>query len=202
MKKTFIAGLATGLLTLGISGTANAASFTFDGNIQYHNDVIEIAFSLATAATNVKVWTDSFMSGANFDPITAVWVQNGSDYSLIDENDDDDSIATNQTWYDSGLIFSTLAAGNYLFTIAAYNNWSVGSLLSAGFTFDNQTPIALSNWNQPANGTDMGTYYKVNLDGVDAAQNNTDPVPEPATMLLFGTGLAGLAAASRRKVQK
>lgn len=41
------------------------------------------------------------------------------------------------------------------------------------------------------------TFSKMFLDNVSAA-----PVPEPATMLLFGTGLAGLAGARRRKAAK
>ena len=34
---------------------------------------------------------------------------------------------------------------------------------------------------------------------VDGTLSNTAPVPEPTTVLLFGTGLAGLAAIGRRK---
>jgi hypothetical protein len=39
--------------------------------------------------------------------------------------------------------------------------------------------------------------------GIDAEVcDNTAPVPEPAAMLLFGTGILGLAATGRRKINK
>jgi hypothetical protein len=42
-------------------------------------------------------------------------------------------------------------------------------------------------------------FQAVNGGGSDVAANNTPGVPEPMTMILFGTGLAGIAARARRR---
>jgi len=179
------------------AASTQAATFDFSGNIVYQKDVIRIGFTLDSDATDVKVWTDGFMSGINFDPITAVWSMPSGD--LIGENDDDDTIAPGQTYYDSGLVFDTLAAGDYLFTIAAYPNFANGSLLSDGFAYDGETPIPIGDWCQPASDdcTDQkGTFWSVHLSGVDSV---TPPVPEPGTYALMLAGLGALGMIARRR---
>ena len=177
---------------------AQAAQFDFSGSISTHKDVVQIGFTLADAATDVRVWTDSFQSGVNFDPITAVWSKNGDDWTRIGQNDDNASIAPGQTYFDSGLTFTSLTAGEYRFTIATFNNWANGTQLSQGFQFDQQTAIPLAQWTQPASHGNMGPNYSVHLSGVTVAA----PVPEPETyaMLLAGLGLMGSIA--RRRKQK
>ncbi len=167
-------------------GYANAATFTFDGNITYHNDIVQIGFTLNDDAYDVRVWTDSYLSRTNFDPIAALW--NASDNSLIDQNDDNDSIDPGQSIRDAGFLIPFLNAGDYFFTVQQYDNFAAGNYLSDGFWNDAATPILVGT----------GTYWRVNLDGVDSA-TQPSAVPVPAAVWLFGTALVGLVGFGKRK---
>ena len=142
MSKKLIVTALLSASSLGFAGLANANSVTFSGNIANHNDTIRVDFSLAQATTNVRIWTDSYLSNTNFDPISALW--NANTGNLILENDDNAGIALGQTRFDSGFSLAELAAGNYFFTMATFSNFAVGPNITNGFAYDGQTPIALS----------------------------------------------------------
>lgn len=181
----------------------HAADFSFSGEISFHNDVVQIDFSLTEAATEVRLWTDSWQGGLNFDPAAALWRAQGGDFSLLAEVDDDDTVGPGQGFYDSGFVLPGLAAGNYRVTLVAAFNAANGSLLSQGFSYDSQTPILLTEWNQPSydpNANDQkGGFWRLNLSGV----NQASVVPEPAAWQLLGLGLGAVAvfsALARRRV--
>lgn len=174
-------------------GTASAALSHYEGNIANHNDVVTVSFTLANDASNVRLWTDSYKNGLNFDPLLTLW--NQSTGAWIRENDDNSSVASGQALYDSGLILPNLVAGNYFFTITTspnYANYWPSHNITGGFAFDAETPIPLASWGQPDNGASMGTYWSINLESITA-------IPVPAAIWLFGSAIVGFAGVSRRK---
>lgn len=188
---------AAAALLLSVTG-ALAADFTVSGQITSHKDIVSIDMSVTSPATNVSLWTDSWMAGLNFDPIAALWVANGADYTRVSEVDDDDTLAAGQGFYDTGMQFANLAAGQYRVTLAASPNAANGTLLSQGFAHDSQAAILLTAWTQPSydpNANDQkGGFWRVSFSNVDSVS----VVPEPASLVLMALGLAGLATRARR----
>ena len=78
--------------------------------------------------------------------------------------------------------FALGASGENFFTITAINGQRISSV---AFTTD----VAMTV-------TNVDDVAQVRIGG---AQQATNPVPEPVTMVLFGTGLAGVAAKLRRR---
>jgi hypothetical protein len=178
---------------------AHAADLSFSGNLVFNTDVVKIAFDVGPAAGDVALWTDSWHGGLNFDPSLTVWSKAGSDYQLLVEPGDDNSIGPGQGAFDDGVKLASLAAGHYLVTLTPWPNSAAGPLLSNGFDPQGEVRTPIAQWNQPGydlNANDQkGTQWSLHLNGVSQAAM----VPEPSSMALLALGLAVIGAAGVRR---
>jgi len=203
---------------LAIAAQSHALDFDFSGTFTKDNDVLGLSFTVGAPST-ITIFSSSWLSGdiqAGFDPILAIWNSAGIRMAQQDDGGVAGTTSSNGTPYNHGVWDSyysvTLAAGDYLATIAQYNNFSTSNNLADGFAHDGNPNFTFDNtyggatqplFNGVWDGNDPRTgNWAFHILNVESAVVIPPPsVPDGGTTLaLLGGALAGLGALRRKMI--
>jgi hypothetical protein len=195
------------ILAIGfVTGSANAADFSFTGEFKDVDEVQEFNFTVLGHASDVMLLTWSYAGGTNaagmdiarggFDPVVTLF--NASTGSGIDENDDGSPVADSVTRsrYDSFLM-TDLSAGDYTATVTQYSSFANGPSLADGF-------MGTGN----ANFGSRDSHWALDILNVNTASigasyvSHTAPIPEPESYALLIAGLGLVAFMARRRLHE